>query len=834
MKPPKQKIAAKSTHLLILACISLLLFFTSCSEDTEASEIIPEKDSELYFEKSIDFSSENEEKTISFTTNKDWSIKISQSGGYIDWCTISPTEGKSGYNEISIRVERNEGLYERNATLILTAGDLVKKIIVTQKQKDAILLSSAKIEIDSNGGEIQVDVKSNVDFDVIIPEQFQSWIHKKEQNLGEYTFKIDKSDEYNKREGEIIFKSEQIEEVLKIYQFGEGVLILGTSEIYVSDKGDCVPIELKSNCEFGIKMPNVDWISLAQTKSISTHTLYYVISPNTTYQERETSIIYYDTNNILLSDTLRIIQSQKDAIILSEKEYEVASEGGYIEAKINSNIDYAIDIEPNATSWIKQIPQENKTKSLVEKKYVFQILENTLSKERIGYIYVTAAGKGISDTIQISQGVKQVADKKISVKVDKAGTLRGFLGKDFNDITHLKIEGPINGTDLRLLREMSGIDYYDNPTSGHLQELDLTQATIVSGGEKYCETWSSDNIANTIPIRCFSHSNLVSISLPSNLESVETQAFFWAQKLENVSIPNSCRTIGLQSFGVTSISEVNIPASVSDIYYSAFERCPLLKSINVDSQNNVYTSVDGLLCDKRMERLICCPTGKDNIQIPNSIKVIDLYAFEYCNLITSLFIPSNIEEITPRTFVYMERLSSFTVDQNNKYYTSVDGVLYTKNLSELISCPKLKETLTIPDGVQVINPYSCSYMPNLISVNMPNSVYRIGDRAFRDCKKLSNINLSENIEYLDEMALSNCLGLFSISLPRSIRSLGDNAISGCENLESIYCYAVTPPYTGSNVFYKIPSSCIIYVPKGCTSVYKNNKSWNKFTIKEID
>ena len=81
MKPPKQKIAAKSTHLLILACISLLLFFTSCSEDTEASEIIPEKDSELYFEKSSDFSSENEEKTIYFTTTKDWSIKISQSGG---------------------------------------------------------------------------------------------------------------------------------------------------------------------------------------------------------------------------------------------------------------------------------------------------------------------------------------------------------------------------------------------------------------------------------------------------------------------------------------------------------------------------------------------------------------------------------------------------------------------------------------------------------------------------------------------------------------------------------------------------------------------------------
>lgn len=834
MKPAKQITTAKSTHLLILACMSLLLLFTSCSEDTEASEIIPEKDSELYFEKSIDFSSENEEKTISFTTNKDWSIKISQSGGYIDWCTIYPTEGKSGYNEISIRVERNEGLYERNATLILTSGDLVKTIIVTQKQKDAILLSSAKIEIDSNGGEIQVNVKSNVDFNVIIPEQFQDWIHKKGQNLEKYTFKIDKSDEYNKREGEIIFRGEQIEEVLKIYQFGEGVLILGTPEKYVSDKGDCFPIELKSNCEFGIKMPNVDWISLSQTKSISTHTLYFVISPNATYQKREANIIFYDTNNILLSDTLRINQAQKDAIILSNKEYKIGSEGGFIETKINSNIDYTINIEPNATSWIRQIPQENRTKSLVEKKCVFQILENLLSKERIGYIYVTAVGKHISDTIQISQEIKQVADKKISVKVDKAGTLRVSLGKDFNDITHLKIEGPINGTDLRLLREMSGIDYYNNPTSGNLQELDLTQATIVSGGEKYCESWSSDNIDNTIPIGCFSHSNLVSISLPSNLESIETQAFFWAQKLENVLIPNSCKTIGLQSFGVTSLSKVNIPASVSDIYYSAFERCPLLTSINVDTQNSAYTSVDGVLCDKKMERLICCPTGKDYIKIPNSIKVIDLYAFEYCDLITSLFIPSNIEEITSRTFVYMERLSSFTVDQNNKYYTSIDGVLYTKNLSELIACPKLRETLTIPDGVQVINPYSCSYMPNLISVKMPNSVYRIGDRAFTDCQKLSNINLSENIVYLDEMAFFNCLGLFSISLPMSVRSLGDNALSGCENLESIYCYAVTPPYTGTNVFYRTPSSCIIYVPKGCTSAYKNNKAWNKFTIKEID
>ena len=74
---------------------------------------------------------------------------------------------------------RNEGVDDRNVVLNLTAGDLTRSIVVTQKQKDAITLTTAKFEVDKNGGEIQVEVKANVSYEVIIPEQYLRWIHKR-------------------------------------------------------------------------------------------------------------------------------------------------------------------------------------------------------------------------------------------------------------------------------------------------------------------------------------------------------------------------------------------------------------------------------------------------------------------------------------------------------------------------------------------------------------------------------------------------------------------------------------------------------------------------------
>ena len=843
--------------LYSMAVLCLLTALSSCSDDDAPAEIIPNPDSEIYFTKSLDFTSDSGEAILSFTTNKDWSINVSQSGGDVSWCTVFPNKGKAGENQVLVKVIRNEGVDDRNVVLNLAAGDLTKSIVVTQKQKDAITLTTAKFEVDKNGGEIQVEVKANVTYEVVIPEQYQSWIregsgsgqiimgdkgHNQMHESATRTdmdrtmrkFYISKSEEYDKREGEIIFRSGELEEVLKVYQTGGGILLLTKNEYTVSDKGEQITVELNSNFDFDVKMPQVDWITTTVTRSVSSHTLYYTVTPNETYDKREAEIIYYDRNDKSVADTLKIVQVQKDAILLSQKEYDITAKGETIEISVETNVNYNLHIDEENSQWIKLV-QNVVTKSFKQDRLFFHIEENSEVKSRVGNIVFTSIESTLADTIRIIQEAKQIEEKHVKVYVEKAGTLKKLLNVEANLITHLEISGFINGTDLRLIREMAGIDYYGNPTLGQLRELDIAQATICSGGTNYSQYGSSVNIDNIIPGGCFSHTNLISIYLPFNTKKIEAQAFFFSEKLENISIPDDCRSIGWESFSACSLISVNIPRNVSFIDKLAFNRCYKLVSINVDSENRWYASIDGMLCDKKQETLIYYPAaGKKIINIPNTVKEINEYAFYDCIYQEKLNIPSETVTIPYGIFKFRSGLSFIDVDVNSACFTSIDGVLYDKSVSELIACPRLKDEITILDGIQTISPFAFYSCQNLRVINMPNSITMLGEAGFWGCNSLTDINFSDNITFIDDNAFWECTSLTSMLLPKSIAGIGDNAFTGCTNLTKIYINREEPPFIEKRTFYRTNGELVIYVPKGCKERYKNSETWRTLNIIEME
>lgn len=843
--------------LYSMAVLCLLTALSSCSDDDAPAEIIPNPDSEIYFTKSLDFTSDSGEAILSFTTNKDWSINVSQSGGDVSWCTVFPNKGKAGENQVLVKVIRNEGVDDRNVVLNLAAGDLTKSIVVTQKQKDAITLTTAKFEVDKNGGEIQVEVKANVTYEVVIPEQYQSWIregsgsgqiimgdkgHNQMHESATRTdmdrtmrkFYISKSEEYDKREGEIIFRSGELEEVLKVYQTGGGILLLTKNEYTVSDKGEQITVELNSNFDFDVKMPQVDWITTTVTRSVSSHTLYYTVTPNETYDKREAEIIYYDRNDKSVADTLKIVQVQKDAILLSQKEYDITAKGETIEISVETNVNYNIHIDEENSQWIKLV-QNVVTKSFKQDRLFFHIEENSEVKSRVGNIVFTSIESTLADTIRIIQEAKQIEEKHVKVYVEKAGTLKKLLNVEANLITHLEISGFINGTDLRLIREMAGIDYYGNPTLGQLRELDIAQATICSGGTNYSQYGSSVNIDNIIPGGCFSHTNLISIYLPFNTKKIEAQAFFFSEKLENISIPDDCRSIGWESFSACSLISVNIPRNVSFIDKLAFNRCYKLVSINVDSENRWYASIDGMLCDKKQETLIYYPAaGKKIINIPNTVKEINEYAFLCSIYQEKLNIPSETVTIPYGIFKFLSGLSFIDVDVNSACFTSIDGVLYDKSVSELIACPRLKDEITILDGIQTISPFAFYSCQNLRVINMPNSITMLGEAGFWGCNSLTDINFSDNITFIDDNAFWECTSLTSMLLPKSIAGIGDNAFTGCTNLTKIYINREEPPFIEKRTFYRTNGELVIYVPKGCKERYKNSETWRTLNIIEME
>ncbi len=451
--------------LYSMAVLCLLTALSSCSDDDAPAEIIPNPDSEIYFTKSLDFTSDSGEAILSFTTNKDWSINVSQSGGDVSWCTVFPNKGKAGENQVLVKVIRNEGVDDRNVVLNLAAGDLTKSIVVTQKQKDAITLTTAKFEVDKNGGEIQVEVKANVTYEVVIPEQYQSWIRegsgsgqiimgdKGHNQMHESTtrtdmdrtmrkFYISKSEEYDKREGEITFRSGELEEVLKVYQTGGGILLLTKNEYTVSDKGEQITVELNSNFDFDVKMPQVDWITATVTRSVSSHTLYYTVTPNETYDKREAEIIYYDMNDKSVADTLKIVQVQKDAIMLSQKEYSIGCDEKYIEVEVNANVDFEVQIQNSCASWITKVDNPA-TKGLISHKMNFKVAKNISSDERIGSIAIISKKKNeISETVTIKQAAAP------SIVVDKTyysfNHKGGDLSFDVKTNVALAIEIPVD------------------------------------------------------------------------------------------------------------------------------------------------------------------------------------------------------------------------------------------------------------------------------------------------------------------------------------------------------------------------------------------------------
>ena len=755
---------------LLAACLNVGL--TACSdENKDAPEpedaFINESGSNNYFTNGMNFTSVASELTFAFDTNMDWNISVANTANGTPWCYASTASGGAGHYEVVVKVDENTSYDDRNVTLTIQAGMAKKTIIVTQKQKDAILLTSNKFEVDKAGGKINVEVKSNINYTVEIAETDKNWIKKSSTDTralstNTLTFEISPSEEYDKREGEIYVKSGEMIETVHVYQTGGGTILLTKNEYPVSDKGETIAVELKSNCEFEVKMPNVDWIKDAPaTKAMSSHTLYYVISPNETYDSREAKIIYYDKNNMNVADTLVVIQVQKDALILSQKEYEVGASGGDLEIKLSTNIQYALSISQEDATWIQQVT----TRSLVDETLYFKIAENKSLDTRIGSI-VIEADKDKKETIKIIQAGKR--EDVVVLNVAKAGTLNQLVSySQKNQIINLKLTGLLNGDDIRFIREMAGRDSNGNKTEGQLQILDLSEASIVAGGDYYYyksskKYYINDNtLTNYVFYQC---ENLSSIEIPKTVIKIGDYAFYDCKSLTSIDIPNDVAEIGDYAFSnCTNLVSIGMPNSVTKIGSSTFSYCKSLTSIDIPNGVTEIESATFLGC-----------TSLASINLPESITMIGSYAFERCSNLTSIDIPNSVTEIENDAFAYCTSLTSVNIPNS---VTKIESAVFS-------GCTSLT-SINIPNSVTAIESLAFNNCTSLTSIDIPNSVTRLANQIFRGCTSLASVNLSNSITKIESAVFSGCTSLASINLPESITMIGSRAFEGCSNLTSI-------------------------------------------------
>lgn len=364
---------------------------SACSSDEPLvpSITVPEG-VENYFVKNISFGSSAGEQNVVFKTNMDWKIRVPEQ--VKSWCNVTPQNGGSGSQNVKISVPNNDTYDDRSAYLHVSVGDsTMRVIVVNQKQLDALTLTANKFQVPQEGQTIDIEVKSNIDFKYIIPDECTSWIH---QNRGEsraltshhLLFDISPNEEYEKREGQIIIKSDYKEEVINIYQGGGGILTLTPNDISVGSEAGTAEIVVNSNFDFGIEMPNVDWlqkVDASMTRAISSHVIKFNIAENKTYDDRSAVIRIFDKNSDL-SETVKITQSQVNAIIIDgEKNYSFDENGGNLTVGLNSNVKYNIVINGD---WIKESAAAAQTRALSKSSHTFDIAKLSGNEERTGTI----------------------------------------------------------------------------------------------------------------------------------------------------------------------------------------------------------------------------------------------------------------------------------------------------------------------------------------------------------------------------------------------------------------------------------------------------------------
>ncbi len=277
---------------------------------------------------------------------------------------------------------------------------------------------------------------------------------------------------------------------------------------------------------------------------------------------------------------------------------------------------------------------------------------------------------------------------------------------------------------------------------------------------------------------------LTSITIPDSVTAIEGEAFYGCSKLAEIVYSKNLKTIGYNAFYDCAFTSITVPDSVTTIDTGAFAQCKKLKtitlgksvktlynyvniatdclfggcdrltSIKVSSKNSYFSSVNGVLFNKKKTKLILFPAGKSgayttpkgtatiaslafydcnkltSLTLSDSVKTVEKYAISDCEKLKKLSIGKGVKTFSTdfdyynHSFSDCPKLTTLTVSKSNPYFSSSNNVLFNKKKTTLVLCaPGKTGSYTIPDSVTKINRDALGYKLN--SIVIPTSIKTI-------------------------------------------------------------------------------------------------------------
>ena len=546
-------------------------------------------------------------------SSDNWSVT-----GGTSWCKTAITEGKPTDNIVPIVIEPNTSPDERNATLTFICGDKTAKLVVTQKQQDALTVTSSKVEVDAQGGPINVEVKANIPFEYVIADKDKGWItpvETKSMQTTVLTFNIAQNESIQKREGTITIKSGELSETITVYQAGEQPTIVITQNNYeISGMGKTIKVEINSNVDYTVSIPAAysTWIQeAAEPRALSTHTKYFTISINSETQPRSGEILFTSQEHNL-AEKVTIQQKALDAdlttvhvptkgtlaSVLAENDLEASS---IVLLKITGEINDVDMLEiRRMTNLINlDISGTNLTELPAS---TFQQLKNL--KKVILPNTLTSIGENA-----FKESGLQAIEIPASVEAIESGAFC-----DCTALTNVTFE---KGSRLKMIWGMYSWDDYGtfaDCTSLTSIEIPASVETIGAATFKGCTALTTVTFEKRSQLKTINGDfeagafqnciSLTSIEIPASVETIERSAFYNCTALTTVTfekrsqlktiggwyedVDDTC--IGYGAFAdCTSLTSIEIPASVETIEVAAFQGCTALTTVTFEKGSQLKT-----------------------------------------------------------------------------------------------------------------------------------------------------------------------------------------------------------------------------------------------------
>ena len=847
--------------VLITLCIAVLF---SCSDGDDPIKTIEKppiekKDPFITLKKTnINFTNEGGLEGVLIESNVSWTAKSSAS-----WCTVSPSSGNKTTESISLSAPANKEYDNRSCTVNIESGAISKIITVNQGENLGLLITQDKYELNNEETTIKVEVKANIEFEVVINDEWITKVDTRGLTTTELAFKIAKNETYGNRNGSIIIKQKDgnMMSTITIYQSQEDAIILSDKDIELSSEAHIIEVVIKTNVDYEVIIPEnaKKWVTHTQTRALRTETLIIEIAENEGVDDRTATIGVKDKKTSL-ENTITIEQEGGNPCMYRVK--EMGTLGAMlnrtqkdtittmiIKGELNKADFDVMKLEiPNlAYLDLKDIKcKDNKIPetafgSVIDFDDDEYISNNTLktiilpqSITTIGQ-YAFAGCEGLTGSLDLPNGLTEIAAYAFAaceklrgslIFPDKLATIQtgAFVGCEGFTGT-LSFPGALKTIEKGVFFDCHGFTKL-------VLHSEIT--TIEEDAFAYCDGFTGSliipskvtKIGESAFIECVGLTG--KLVLPDGLTSIASYTFYGCTGLTgSLFLPDGLTTIGEGAFKNCSgfTEKVVFPINLKTIGVNGFWECDKISAFKFPHTNPIVYANNMLPNDARVEvpasavaTYKAANGWRDCYIVADDAVDVNVFTVKQMGTLGAMLNKTQKDTITTMTIRGEINKADFEVMKNKIPHLLHLDLLDAKCENNQIPTEAFGGTLissssnSLEDGFQKIvlerNPLSGSLNTNISlkqrtasiqkhaaletvganktinTILLPKSVTVIGENAFAGCSGLrGELNLPKGLTNIEFSAFYDCNELTgSLKLPDGLTEIGAQAFSYCSGL----------------------------------------------------